>query len=589
MYIPSELLQIKYDVYIRRSSDDTDHQVASLESQRGVLMQLVKENKLKIGRTVEESMSAKQPGRPIFNDEIKRIEEGVIQGLIIWDLSRGSRNPVDSGTLSWLMQKEKLKAIVTPHRIYVSQDNVLIMNVEFGMANQYLRDLSKNVKRGQLTKNQKGQRPGSVPEGYLNDNSGGKGNGIVIVDQVRFPLVRKMWDMLLSGNYTVPQILKIVNEEWKYTTVKHKKLGGTPLSRAGLYRIFTNLFYTQRYEYPKESGIWYEGKHEKMVEQYEFDKAQIILGQRGKQRAKTREFAFTGMIRCGECDSAVTAEELWQIICTNCKHKFSTKNTSVCSQCDTSITKMASPKILHYIFYLCSRKNKITKCKQKYVRLELLEDQIDFILSKIEIPETFKEWAIMYLNELHDHEAVEQGAIEESIHVKYKDCLEKINNLIKLKISPMNSDGSVLSDEEFKKQMSPLQNEKNDIEQEQKTLSKRADEWLELSQKTFNFACYARLRFQHGTLHEKKEILAAIGSNLVLKDKILSLTVPKPFIAIQEAKVETDRIVASIKPKEKIDMTAQMMYFYQESLILRRGRDSNSRFLAERRFSKPLH
>lgn len=106
---------------------------------------------------------------------------------------------------------------------------------------------------------------------------------------------------------------------------------------------------------------------------------------------------------------------------------------------------------------------------------------------------------------------------------------------------------------------------------------------LELSTKTFNFACYARLRFQIGTLHEKKEILSTIGSNLVLKDKILSLSVPKPFVALKEAKVETDRIVASFKPVEKIDMTAQMMYFYQESLTLRRVQDLNLRFFYKKR------
>ena len=574
MYIPSELLQITYDVYIRRSSDDTDHQVASLESQREVLLKAVKENKLKVDRIVEESMSAKQPGRPVFNEEIQRIEQRTIQGLVIWDLSRGSRNPVDSGTLSWLMQKEKLKAIVTPHRIYVSQDNVLIMNVEFGMANQYLRDLSKNVKRGLDTKNAKGWRPGCVPQGYLNDKSEEKGNRKIISDPVRFPLIRKMWDMLLSGNYAVSQILKIASEEWKFTTVKHKKLGGTPLSRPGIYRIFTNPFYTGLYEY---GGNWHEGKHEKMIEQFEYDKAQIILGGKGRQRAKTREFSFTGMIRCGECDSMVTAEEKWQLTCKNCKFKFSTHNTNICPRCNIAITEMKNPKLLHYIFYRCTKKNPTVKCAQRYVRLELLENQVDFLLTKIEIPESFKDWAIKYLNELHDQESKDQSAIAESVSVKYRDCLDRINNLIKLKISPMNSDSSVLPDDDFKKQMAPLQKEKKDIEREHKTLAKRADEWLELSQKTFNFACYARLKFQHGSIHEKKEILATIGSNFILKDKILSLNVPKPFIAIQKAKDEVNRLEASLELKEKVDAATQLMYLYQENLILRRGRDSNSR------------
>lgn len=105
MYIPSDLAQITYDIYLRRSSDDDDHQVASLESQKEVLLSLAKENNLNVERMVEESMSAKQPGRPIFDEEIQRIEQGKIQGIIVWDLSRCSRNPVDSGALSWLLQR----------------------------------------------------------------------------------------------------------------------------------------------------------------------------------------------------------------------------------------------------------------------------------------------------------------------------------------------------------------------------------------------------------------------------------------------------------------------------------------------------
>lgn len=131
MFIPPDLQNYKYDIYLRRSSDDKEHQIASLPSQREVLTRLKKDNGLNVSRIVEESKSAKQPGRPIFNEEIKRLEEGVIQGLIVWDLSRASRNPVDSGTLSWLLQKEILKAIITPHRIFLPQDNVLLLNQDF--------------------------------------------------------------------------------------------------------------------------------------------------------------------------------------------------------------------------------------------------------------------------------------------------------------------------------------------------------------------------------------------------------------------------------------------------------------------------
>lgn len=547
MYIPTELAQITYDIYIRRSSDDEDHQVASLESQKGVLLKLTKENNLKIGRMVEESKSAKKPGRPVFNEEIKRIEQGIIQGLIVWDLSRCSRNPIDSGSLSWLLQIELLKVIVTPHRLYLSQDNVLLMNIEFGQANQFLRDLSKNVKRGLQTKINSGWRPSLAPEGYLNDTTEERGKRTIKIDELRFPLIRKAWDLLLTGNYTVPQILKIINEEWEYKIAKHKKLGGGKMTRSKLYTIFNNSFYYGEYKY---SGKWCMGKHKQMITQGEYDRVQAILGKRGKQRPKTREFAFTGMVRCGECKAMVTAEE--------------------------KINNFGS----HYIYYHCTKR--IKKCYQGSIELKKLEEQIDFLLSQIEIPESFKNWAIKYLNELHDKEAGEQVVVNRSVDEAYSDCVKEINNLIKLKISPMNSDGSLLSDEDFEKQMRGLKKKKGELEGKKQNIGARVSQWLELSTKTFNFACYARMHFKNAkTLQEKKEILATIGSNFILEDKILRLSVPKPFIAIRKGKETTDELVARFEPSEKIDISAQMMYLYAKNPTLLKTVDDVRTFYAQ--------
>jgi DNA invertase Pin-like site-specific DNA recombinase len=474
MYIPTELIQLTYDIYIRRSSDDDDHQVASLESQKDVLVKLAMENNLKVEHIAEESMSAKQPGRPIFNKEVERIQQGVIRGLIIWDLSRGSRNPVDSGTLSWLLQKGLLQAIVTPHRTYLSEDNVLLLNIEFGQANQFLRDLSKNVKRGLQTKLDNGWRPGCVPEGYVNDMTEERGKRTIAVDPVRFPLIRKAWNLMLTGNYSVLKILNIMNKDWGYRTSKHKKLGGKELCKNALYKIFTNPFYYGEYQY---SGKWYtNGKHEKMITRDEFDKVQAILGRKGKQRPKTRDFAFTGMVRCGECRGMVTAEE--------------------------KINRYGS----RYIYYHCTKRLNV-RCYQKSLELGEFERQIDYLLSLIEIPESFKDWAIKYLNELHDREATDQTTINKSVDSAYSDCIAKINNLVKLKISPMNSDGSVLSDSEFEKQMKELKGEKKSLEDKKKNFGERVNQWLKLSVKTFNFACYARAHFENAkSLQEKKEI-----------------------------------------------------------------------------------
>lgn len=60
---------------------------------------------------------------------------------------------------------------------------------------------------------------GVAPEGYLNDRI----NKTIYKDPVRFPLLRKAIDLMLTGEYSVQQILEIMNNEWGYRTVKRKK------------------------------------------------------------------------------------------------------------------------------------------------------------------------------------------------------------------------------------------------------------------------------------------------------------------------------------------------------------------------------
>lgn len=58
----------------------------------------------------------------------------------------------------------------------------------------------------------------------------------------------------------------------------------------------------------------------------------------------------------------------------------------------------------------------------------------------------FKDWAIKNLHELHELEAASRNAIIEAQQKAYQDCLRRIDALVKLKTSPGNADGSLLSD-----------------------------------------------------------------------------------------------------------------------------------------------
>ena len=160
---------MKFFIYCRKSSEDSNRQVQSIEDQKKVMLDLAELKGFEVVHIFEESMSAKKPGRPKFNEMIERIHNGEAQGIITWKLDRLARNPIDGGSINWLLQENVIKKIITNDREYNPGDNVLMMSVEFGMATQYIQDLSKNVRRGIRSKIEKGWLPNMAPIGYLND------------------------------------------------------------------------------------------------------------------------------------------------------------------------------------------------------------------------------------------------------------------------------------------------------------------------------------------------------------------------------------------------------------------------------------
>src|SRR5690606_14909561 len=124
-------------IYCRKSTDTEDKQVLSLESQENELKRLAEAHGLNVVGILHESMSAKAEGRPIFQQLLQLIASGKADAILCWKLDRLARNFIDGGRIIDLLQKAAIKEIRTYEGTHLPSDNVLMLAVNFGMANQY--------------------------------------------------------------------------------------------------------------------------------------------------------------------------------------------------------------------------------------------------------------------------------------------------------------------------------------------------------------------------------------------------------------------------------------------------------------------
>lgn len=476
---------LRYFVYARKSSEGEERQVQSIEDQTSWAQEICASRNIQIVGTFSEQRSAKKPRiRPVFAEMLAKIESGEADGILCWQINRLSRNPIDSGTLQWMLQREVVRSIITHDREYLPSDNALLLSIDTGMSNQYIIDLRANVWRGMESKIKKGWYPTRAPLGYLNDKTADQGERTIYKDTERWHLVREIWDLMLTGSYNPRQIQRIMADKGLVTR-KTKKIGGGPISINGMYKMLNNVFYTGMFSM---RGQLYQGSHPAMITMSEYERVQQLLGDKGKPHAQKYEFSYTGMIRCGECGCWITAE-------TKTKYIKSTKETR------------------SYTYYRCIKRQ--GPCAQRPLKLELLESQILHKLASITILPEFRDFALDVLKRENDSEL----AFRSKQHKLLAATVQRLEDEL-YSLNKTYSRG--LLDDDFYVTEKKLLKEK--ITKEQSKLGqsrKETDRWLTITENVFKFACNAAQAFAQSNVQSKREMFKALGGEFTLKDGLL--------------------------------------------------------------------
>lgn len=495
----ANLNEIKYVIYARKSTSGLKRQSKSIEDQVDSMREIAEKNGYKVVKVFTERQSAKRPGRrPVFDAMIKYIEDGRANAILCWRANRLARNSLEGGKIVNMLETEVIKVVRTHGSIYHSYDNILPLMIEFGMASQYSRDMIDDIKRGMQTNCEQGLFNHKAPQGYRNSRDVFNNNKPMVIKDIstingveenRFELIKKMFGAYLTGNYTVPEVYRML-EEWGYTNPDTGKMIGL----GTLHHILEDMFYAGHIRNYK-TGELIRGQWEPMITMAEYDRIQEIKGRYVREHGKkprvsihSRRFELRGVMRCATCQCSIIPE--------------------------MQRKRLANGGYTEHVYYRCTHKSKNRPCSLwGGIKQEEAYAQIDALLDKYTIGSELYEWGIEILRDIYEEEIAQRHNVK---NMQYSS-VDKLKQRLK-KYADMHADG-LITEEEFAEMSSDTRSMIDEIEESKREVEEHAKGWYEIIGKTLEILVDPKEKFDAATCAgEKRSILQAIGPDPVLNN-----------------------------------------------------------------------
>ena len=479
----------KYFLYARKSSEDDDRQVMSIEAQLFELREYARKENLEILLEFQESKSAKTPGRDIFGKMMEQVERSDGVGILSWHPDRLARNSVDGGKVIYAVDTRKIVSLRFPTFWFEpTPQGLFMLQVAFGQSKYYSDNLSENIKRGVRQKLRRGEWLNLAPFGYENN-----------------PKIRN-----IEPHLTNARIVRIAYEEYAKGAHTLKSLGafladlgvvsrnGTPLAKVSIKRLLTNRAYLG---FIKHKDEWFDGNFEPLVSPQLFEAVQNVLQEksRPRKRKNKHDFPFTGLFRCSECGSMISAQ--WT---TN---RHGTK----------------------YRYYRCSKKR--GRCTQSYLQEKDLAEQIRAWLQTISLCDRYTDWMLEKVKEWEREEIGASQSEVQNLSQKIKASEARLEKLISTYL-----DGDIPKAIYLKKKDENMRALAT-LKEEMKDFESGGNDWVEPLREWILDTKQADFLSSSADFHKISSFVKKVGTNPTVRDKSarFGASVPSEFVAKRRA------------------------------------------------------
>ena len=455
---------MKVIAYCRKSTEQDDRQILSIDAQLRELQEYAAKEQLEIVASLREAKTAKEPGRTEFARMLEIIEKGGAEGILAWHPDRLARNSVDGGRIIHLLDTGKLKGLKFPTFWFEpTPQGKFMLSIAFGQSKYYVDNLAENVKRGMREKVRRGEWTWPASLGYVNNRE--KRN--IEPDPEKAPIVRKAFELYATGAHT---LLSLRNE---LTRLGLRTRNGKVLPVSNVQKMLKHHVY---YGVISMNGELFPGAFEPIVSRRLFDEAQEVMHFKSKpKRRRKHELPFMGFLHCAACACAITAE---------------------------------IQKGHHY--YRCTHKR--GPCDQrKYLREDGLLKEVRKIVEQVSLPD---EWADNMLTELDKEEAEGKSDHRTSVQRledERKAIDQKLDTLLDLRLE------GALDTGEYLVRKNALVARKVSLNQEIKAAEQNRIHWLEPMREMIVRSKEAKKLLTTENHSEFPTFLKRIGTNFVLK------------------------------------------------------------------------
>ena len=371
-------------IYVRISKEDGDVSSAvkaesnSISNQKRLIRDFLKDKKdiIVVSERVDDGYSGSSFERPSFQLMLEDIKKGVVDCVVVKDLSRFGREYIDSG-----MYIERLFPALGVRFIAVNDNYDSLDGKEKGdeiiipfknlINDAYCRDISVKIRSHLEVKRKNGEFIGSfAPYGYQKD---GENRNRLVIDPFAAGVVKDIFRMKLHG-MSQETIAGRLNETGVPSPMEYKSAAGSNYqtsfktgdralwSSVTVRRILENECYignlvqgrqtTPNHKvktpFVKPAGEWVrvEKNHEPLISDRDFAIVQRLLKMDTRMSPGQGEvYPLAGMVVCADCGAAMVRKN----VCAGKKK---------------------------YRYYVCSRNKETKECSSHRVGVEKLEEAV---------------------------------------------------------------------------------------------------------------------------------------------------------------------------------------------------------------------